>query len=115
MQTDSLDIKQIANLLLYCIAHRNCTEACGKEMACESFVDEITEAAETKEFPDLNDEKLLVVIELREYCRECNRCTIRCEQKIECERLMWRIIADHKEVYHGKHNFNKETENESKV
>lgn len=94
---DIVKVGHIQYLLSYCGAHRNC-DTCPVVEFCKKL--EVKVLNVTK-YPGksegASEEDLLMIINLREYCNDCERCVIGCKRKSECDNLMQMIIDDHKE------------------
>lgn len=94
MVFDNLDLTHAVGLLEYCGVHRNCKSDCRIPKSCKELATKLANETDPSEMTEV---ELLVIINWRDYCASCNRCTDRCMKKIECERLMWKIVEDHKE------------------
>lgn len=94
---DITDAKHIYYLLSFCGAHRNCDE-CSVIEFCKKLEVKVLHAIKyPKDSQDVEEEDLLMVLNLRAYCNDCERCIIGCKREIECEKLMRKIVEDHKE------------------
>ena len=106
LELDPVDIEHISYLVHYCLAHQNCSKTCGDAMSCEDLGRRLLDAANrlikgVQTSLSLDELDLLLILFLRNYCRSCQRCSIRCTRKLWCESLMWKIVFDHKERYVG--------------
>lgn len=97
LKIDVKEIEHISHLLYYCLAHRNCEKACNGSMPCEPLGEKIVRSTDIlkvdpNETAELDDKDMDTVVDLRNYCKGCKRCPSRCDRKLVCEALMWRII-----------------------
>lgn len=109
MKVDIFDLQHIDYLLNYCGAHSKSCNICSIIEFCKKLEVKILHKIK---YPNENlnttEEDLLIILNLRQYCYDCNKCTCKCTRKVECERLMWKIVDDHKdlkEINNGRKNF----------
>jgi len=95
LEINKEEVQHVYYFLSYCGAHRDCF-SCAIVEYCKKLEVHILHQIKYEERLPLSKEDILVVLNLREYCHDCNRCTIRCNRKIECDKLMYAIIDDHK-------------------